>query len=157
MPSAQGVTSAVERAESAYASVSTDVPRLLKSVRVRRVRNGRRETAGVNSCLRVTSGRNSMKSSRAAVGRFPLDLEFPNPVSEEAELLFNSFLVRRAAHRSGMWASQRKGHRGWSDIGRGGGRGAGPGGEFGVGGREHEGSRLFVKVGSSILIISRVM
>ena len=157
MPSAQGITSAVGGTESADASVSTSAPRLLESVHVRRVRRGRGETAGADSRPGVTGGQSSMKFSHAVVGHFFFDFEFPDPVSEESEFLFNSLLARGAVHGSGMWAGHGKSHRGWNDVGRSGGCWSGMRCEFGVGGRGHEGSGLFVKVRSIILIISGVI
>jgi hypothetical protein len=109
----------------------------------------------VDSRLRVAGDHSSAKS---AVGRFLFDLEFPDPVSEEPELLFHRFLARGAAHRGGVRAAQGKRHGGRNDIGRSGGDGTGTGGIFGVGGGRHEGSRrLFVNVRRIILIISRIM
>ena len=93
MPSAQGISSAVERAESTDASVGASVPRRLESVHVGRIRNGEWESAGLNSCLRVTRGHSSVKFAHATVGRCIFDFELPDPASEELELIFHRFLA----------------------------------------------------------------
>ena len=82
MPSAQGVSSTIERAESANASVGTRIPRVLESVHVREIRNRRRETAGEDSRLGVAGGHGGVKLSHTMVGGFPFEFEFLDLVSE---------------------------------------------------------------------------
>lgn len=158
MPCAQGVSGTVERTKSTDASVCTSVPRLLESVRVGEVRNGRGETAGVDSRLGIAGGgKRSVKLARTVVCCFLFELELPDFVSEVPKFLFDGFLADGATDRSGVRTGQRKRHGGRDDVWRGGGGRAGTGGEFGVWGGGHEGSGLFVNVGGIKLIITRVV
>ena len=132
MPSAQGVSSTIERAESANASVGTRIPRVLESVHVREIRNRRRETAGEYSRLGVAGGHGGVKLSHTMVGGFLFKFEFLDLVSEVPEFLFDSYLACGVTHGSGVRTGQGKRDGGRDDLGKGGGGWAGTRGEFGV-------------------------